>query len=106
VDLFFNQYWNDYRLQTPSGLPKNKTEKIILNSWWNERLWTPDTVFSNAIKGNVANILSPSLYFIITNQTNVLMSARLQMKLSCDMDFKRYPFDSQICPVSITTCNI
>ncbi len=78
--------------------------KYTLSSQWKDRIWTPDTFFRNAIGGGIANVMSPSLYFTVTETTNVFMAARLQMKLSCDMNFKKYPFDYQTCYIRISTC--
>jgi hypothetical protein len=103
VDLFYHQYWTDNRLLAPKGLYQNST-KYTLSSQWKDRIWTPDTFFRNAISGGVANVMSPSLYFTVTERTNIFMAARLQMKLSCDMNFRKYPFDSQTCYIRMTTC--
>ncbi|CAG2104588.1 unnamed protein product, partial [Medioppia subpectinata] len=100
VDLFYHLYWTDYRLNRVN----DTSDKLILDYEWKSRLWIPDTSFRNAVSGGMANdVISPSLYFIISNTTNVFMASRLRIKFSCDMKFEKYPFDKQICFINITT---
>ena len=101
VEVFFHQYWTDLRLRTPAGLePKTK---IRLNKSWKEKLWTPDTYFRNAIDGSVSNIIDPIFYFTIKNQTKVFMAIKLTLEFSCDMNFEKYPFDTQKCSFEVSS---
>ncbi|XP_054168604.1 glycine receptor subunit beta-like [Oppia nitens] len=101
VDVFFHQYWSDNRLRVPTGLEVNT--KLRLNNNWKDKLWTPDTYFCNAIDGSVNNILDPIIYFTIENQTKVLMAIKLTLEFSCDMDFAKYPFDTQMCNFELSS---
>ena len=84
----------------PTGLD-SKT-KLRLNKSWKDRLWTPDTYFRNAIDGSVSNI-NPMIYLTIENQTKVFMAVKLSLELSCDMDFVKYPFDTQKCSLELSS---
>lgn len=95
INCQFSQEWNDYRIL----FPKNKTEPIILHSQWREILWRPASYFYNAVDGTDLNLLTSPLYYEVTNNTDVLMSSRMIMKLTCAMNLALYPHDSQHCHV-------
>ena len=101
VEIFFHQYWTDHRLLSPTGL--EPSGKLRLDRSWKERLWTPDTYFRNAIDGSVSNIIDPILYFRIDNQTKVFMAVKLTLEFSCDMNFVKYPFDTQKCSFELSS---
>jgi hypothetical protein len=90
------------RLRLPTGV--DSKSKLRLNKNWKDKLWTPDTYFRNAIEGSVSNIIDPILYFTIENQTKVFMAVKLTLEFSCDMDFVKYPFDSQTCSLDLSSC--
>jgi len=98
MDFFYHLHWYDHRLTAPA------TEIVTLGSEWKDKLWIPDTYFRNSMSGGIPTVLHPSVYFTITNGTQVFMAARFQLKLSCNMEFTKFPFDNQICFVNITTC--
>lgn len=88
-------------------LPSRDNVPIFkLHNSWRDRLWVPDTYFRNAIHGSVSNILTPTHYFTVANYTQVFMAVRIQLRLSCDMNFAKYPFDSQKCFINITTSKL
>lgn len=113
LDLYYYAHWNDDRLLPPSHeasiaqyIHLSYHERIAqykLNGAWQNRLWTPDTIFANALFGNRLDIHSPTNYFVITNYTEIFMTVRLHLKLFCDMNFARFPFDKQTCFLNITT---
>lgn len=113
LDFYLYVQWRDHRLLPPSHeasisqyIHLSYHERIAqykLNGAWISRLWTPDTIFANALSGNKLNIYSPTNYFLITNYTDVFMSVRLQLKLFCDMEFSRFLYDKQTCFINITT---
>ena len=102
MDIFYHTYWSDPRLQKPTNedalahLPIKESVPVFrLHNSWQNRLWVPDTYFRNAIDGRISQILSPTQYFIVKNYTNVFMASRISLKLSCEMNFIKFPFDSQ-----------
>ena len=101
MEVFFHQYWTDHRLRSPTGLDPNI--KLRLDKSWKERLWTPDTYFRNAVGGSVSNIIDPILYFTIQNQTKMFMAVKLTLEFSCDMNFVKYPFDTQKCSFELSS---
>ncbi|CAG2118615.1 unnamed protein product, partial [Medioppia subpectinata] len=101
VEVFLHQYWSDVRLRSPTGVD-TKT-KIRLNKSWKDKLWTPDTYFPNAIDGSVSNIMDPIVYLTIENQTKVFMAVKMTLEFSCDMNFAKYPFDTQKCSLELSS---
>lgn len=112
ADMFYHNYWTDHRLQKPSNedaiaqrinlSAQESLPQYKLSDSWRKRIWTPDTYFRNAIEGGVSNILTPTHYFTITNYTEVFMAVRLSLKLSCEMNFVKFPFDVQKCFINIS----
>lgn len=114
ADIFYHNTWTDHRLRKPSNeaalqhlpssSPSSSSPPVFkLPSSWRNRLWIPDTYFRNAISGTVSNILTPTHYFTVTNYTEVFMAVRLSLKLSCEMNFSKFPFDTQTCFINITS---
>lgn len=101
VDIFYHNRWKDPRLLLPTHAENASYYKISHS--WSKKLWVPDTIFRNAHHGAISNILSPTYYFTVTNRTEVFMAVRLSLKLTCEMDFLRFPFDSQTCFFNITS---
>ncbi|XP_054154565.1 glycine receptor subunit alpha-4-like [Oppia nitens] len=97
IDFFYQLEWYDHRLRAPDD------EKVTLGAQWKDKLWVPDTYFRNSMSGGIPIGLSPTVYFVVTNSTRMFMAARYQLVLACDMDFRKFPFDRQSCPINITT---
>ena len=116
ADIFYHNYWIDYRLQKPTNeyaiaqrinlSPQESLPQYKLSDAWKRRLWVPDTYFRNAVSGGISNILTPTYYFTITNYTEVFLAVRLNLKLSCEMNFAKFPFDTQKCffNISMSEC--
>lgn len=113
LDFYYYAQWSDHRLLPPSHensvaqyIQLSYHERIAqykLNGAWINRLWTPDTIFANALSGNKLNTHSATNYFLITNYTEVFMTVRLHIKLFCDTEFSRFLYDQQTCFFNITT---
>ncbi len=110
MDIFYHNFWQDQRLLAPNeGVSSNGSNVsgslYKLDHKWADRLWTPNTYFRNAEAGSVSNILSPTHYYSVLNNSHVFMAVRLNLKLSCQMDFRKFPFDVQRCFLNITMTN-
>ena len=46
----------------------------------------------------------PSLYSRLNPAGTVLYSVRLSLTLSCVMDLRKFPLDSQVCTMMIESC--
>lgn len=74
ADLFYHQFWTDYRIKIPPGLEMGK--RVVLDHQWKNKLWVPDTYFKQSNDGSLTNVIFPSLYFNIYNESEVFMAAR------------------------------
>ena len=68
------------------------------------KVWMPDTFFRNERRGAMHNVLVPNLYVRIYADGTVLFSIRVSLTLSCPMNLKLYPLDTQTCPMQIASC--
>lgn len=97
LDCYFRQMWQDDRLQF------NSTEVSILSMNWLflEKIWKPDTYFVNGKKSYLHKITVPNKFIRIESSGRLTYSMRLTIKGSCPMHLKKFPLDSQLCPLEI-----
>uniref|UniRef100_A0A1I8HYA7 Gamma-aminobutyric acid receptor subunit beta n=3 Tax=Macrostomum lignano TaxID=282301 RepID=A0A1I8HYA7_9PLAT len=93
VNMFLRQYWNDTRL---AYAHRGYNESLTLNSKKSE-LWVPDLYFINEKRGNFHEITTPNLLLRVKPSGEVTFSQKLTVKLSCNMDLKKFPMDKQKC---------
>ncbi|KAK7474221.1 hypothetical protein BaRGS_00034570, partial [Batillaria attramentaria] len=98
LTIFLRQTWNDSRLEYP---PLPGIEALELDTRVMKRIWVPDLYFTNEKQANFHDVTVPNKLMHITFAGQVLYSSRISMKLSCDMDLWRFPFDSQTCYLSM-----
>ena len=67
------------------------------------KVWMPDTFFRNERRGAMHNVLVPNLYVRLYADGTVLFSIRVSLTLSCPMNLKMYPLDTQKCPMQIAS---
>ncbi|XP_043236483.1 gamma-aminobutyric acid receptor subunit alpha-6-like [Amphibalanus amphitrite] len=97
LDCYFRQIWFDKRLQF------NSTDVDILSMNWLflEKVWKPDTFFLNGKKSYLHKITVPNKFLRIKKNGQLTYSMRLTIKGSCPMHLKKFPLDSQLCPLEI-----
>ncbi|XP_037073529.1 gamma-aminobutyric acid receptor subunit alpha-6-like [Pollicipes pollicipes] len=97
LDCYFRQIWFDKRLQF------NSTDVDILSMNWLflEKVWKPDTFFLNGKKSYLHKITVPNKFLRIRKSGELTYSMRLTIKGSCPMHLKKFPLDSQLCPLEI-----
>ncbi|XP_053702318.1 glycine receptor, alpha 4b isoform X3 [Synchiropus splendidus] len=62
-----------------------------------DSIWKPDLFFANEKGANFHEVTTDNKLLRIFQNGNVLYSIRLTLTLSCPMDLKNFPMDSQIC---------
>ena len=67
------------------------------------KIWTPDYFFSNEKQGHFHSMIKPNVLIRIYPNGAILYSTRISLVLSCPMDLKYYPFDTQICSIKIAS---
>ncbi|XP_037077195.1 gamma-aminobutyric acid receptor subunit alpha-6-like [Pollicipes pollicipes] len=97
LDCYFRQMWVDRRLRF------NGTEVPVLSMNWLflEKVWKPDTYFLNGKKSYLHKITVPNKFLRIKQNGELTYSMRLTIKASCPMHLKKFPLDSQLCPLEI-----
>ncbi|XP_065336384.1 glycine receptor subunit alpha-2-like [Cloeon dipterum] len=98
ADIFFAQSWQDYRLQMPENMTGDY--RLLPVQWLND-IWRPDSFFKNAKKVTFQEMTIPNHYVWIYNDTTILYMVKLNLLLSCVMNFKTYPHDTQSCSMQI-----
>uniref|UniRef100_A0A1I8IZC4 Glycine receptor subunit alphaZ1 n=3 Tax=Macrostomum lignano TaxID=282301 RepID=A0A1I8IZC4_9PLAT len=91
--MFLRQYWNDTRL---AYAHRGYNQSLTLNSKKSE-LWVPDLYFINEKEGSFHEITTPNLLLRVNPTGRVTYSQKLTVKLSCNMDLKKFPMDQQRC---------
>ncbi|CAG2108877.1 unnamed protein product, partial [Medioppia subpectinata] len=99
AQITFRHQWNDQRLKYDDKSGKIK----YLSLEDKDQIWTPDTFFSNSRSGEALKDLKPNVLVRIYPNGNVLFSIRLSEVLSCPMDLKHYPFDTQTCSLQMAS---
>ncbi|XP_063592605.1 glutamate-gated chloride channel-like [Penaeus indicus] len=93
VHMTFREQWNDDRLNYT-----NKGDRInYLTLTETDKIWMPDLFFKNEKTGHFHDIILPNRYIRIYPNGDVLYSIRISMTLSCPMNLKLYPLDTQVC---------
>ena len=100
MQITFRQQWNDPRLK----FDDQRGNIRYLSLTETDSIWTPDTFISNSKKTEVVADIKPNVLVRIYPNGDVYYSTRLSTLLTCPMDFKYYPFDNQVCPMQIASC--
>ncbi|XP_065337141.1 gamma-aminobutyric acid receptor subunit alpha-1-like isoform X3 [Cloeon dipterum] len=97
MDCYFRQKWFDSRLRfNLTGL-----DEFSMNWLFLERVWKPDTFFMNGKKSYLHRITVPNKFLRIRSDGFLTYSMRLTIKASCKMHLRKFPLDSQNCPLMI-----
>jgi len=104
TQITFRQQWYDDRLKFGDKVSPAMKDKIkYLTITEPGKVWMPDTFFRNERRGAMHNVLVPNLYVRIYADGTVLFSIRVSLTLSCPMNLKLYPLDTQTCPMQIAS---
>nr|UOV21284.1 glutamate-gated chloride channel, GluCl4 [Ixodes ricinus] len=95
VQITYRQQWVDKRLT----FDDQGGQIRFLNVYDVSRLWIPDIFFVHELEGHFHKVIRPNLLVRIYPDGSVLYSVRVSLKLSCQMDFRKYPFDKQRCEI-------
>uniref|UniRef100_A0A6A7G5N9 Gamma-aminobutyric acid receptor subunit alpha-6 n=1 Tax=Hirondellea gigas TaxID=1518452 RepID=A0A6A7G5N9_9CRUS len=101
MQLYMRQFWYDSRLRF------NKTDlgrsEFSMNWVLAQRIWKPDTFFINGKKSYAHSITAPNLFVRMQYDGQIYMSMRLTVRASCVMHLRRFPLDTQICPLRLSS---
>uniref|UniRef100_A0A3Q2XPS4 Glycine receptor, alpha 4b n=1 Tax=Hippocampus comes TaxID=109280 RepID=A0A3Q2XPS4_HIPCM len=85
--------WNDPRL----AYREYPDDSLDLDPSMLDSIWKPDLFFANEKGANFHDVTTDNTLLRIFQNGNVLYSIRLTLTLSCPMDLKNFPMDSQTC---------
>ncbi|XP_043996889.1 glycine receptor, alpha 4b isoform X2 [Gambusia affinis] len=93
LNVFLRQQWNDPRL----AYKEYPDDSLDLDPSMLDSIWKPDLFFANEKGANFHEVTTDNKLLRIFQNGNVLYSIRLTLILSCPMDLKNFPMDSQTC---------
>ncbi|KAK8733523.1 hypothetical protein OTU49_006339, partial [Cherax quadricarinatus] len=95
------QVWFDPRLRfNKTDLGKNE---FSMNWMFAAKLWKPDTFFINGKNSYVHKITAPNTFIRLQHDGQITWSLRLTVRASCKMHLRKFPLDTQICPLSLAS---
>ncbi|XP_037277173.2 gamma-aminobutyric acid receptor subunit alpha-6 isoform X1 [Rhipicephalus microplus] len=96
MDCYFRQTWYDRRLSFHGDI------KVLSVSWqFLELVWKPDTYFFNGKSSYLHKVTVPNKFVRLFHDGRLMYSMRLTIKASCPMHLRKYPLDTQACPLEI-----
>nr|XP_022904201.1 glycine receptor subunit alpha-2-like isoform X2 [Onthophagus taurus] len=101
MDMFLRQQWQDSRLRIPEEVFEYGDEYVTLPSQFFDNLWQPDLYFLNSKVVEIATLNQKFSSVTLFRNKTVRYSARMHAIVACQMEFKFYPMDTQVCPLNI-----
>ncbi|XP_020905155.1 gamma-aminobutyric acid receptor subunit beta-4-like [Exaiptasia diaphana] len=95
LDIFLRQSWRDERM----AHELNTT--MFLSNTVMDKIWMPDSYFVNAKSGSFHKVTKDNMMIMIKPGGIVQYNARVTIRLSCPMDLRAFPMDTQHCPLTI-----
>lgn len=96
-DCYFRQYWTDPRLT----FNQTNLAELAMNWQFLSKIWRPDTYFLNGKDSYLHKIAVPNRFIRIAPDGRISYSQRLTITGRCAMDLRKFPLDTQLCPLEI-----
>ncbi|XP_031713146.1 glycine receptor subunit alpha-4-like [Anarrhichthys ocellatus] len=97
LNVFLRQQWSDPRL----AYKEYPDDSLDLDPSMLDSIWKPDLFFANEKGASFHEVTTDNKLLRIFQNGNVLYSIRLTLTLSCPMDLKNFPMDSQTCTMQL-----
>ncbi|EDW33457.1 GL15583 [Drosophila persimilis] len=78
-----------------------RDDNILGQKHLSERLWLPHIFFANERESSILGTDEKDVLTSLSPEGNVILSTRMQASLYCWMNFKKFPFDQQLCSTVI-----
>jgi gamma-aminobutyric acid receptor subunit alpha len=75
--------------------------ELAMNYQFITKIWRPDTFFLNGKDSYLHKMTVPNRFIRIAPNGRISYSQRLTIKASCQMNLRKFPLDSQSCPLLI-----
>ena len=104
ISMYCDLTWHEPRLRTNKSANEWRGNDYISTSTLNSKFfWRPDLDMYGVEKSSRQLLMKDLSGILINKQQKILYSLRLDITLSCQMDFNRYPFDFQKCPFRVSS---
>ncbi|XP_007421854.1 gamma-aminobutyric acid receptor subunit rho-2 [Python bivittatus] len=97
MTLYLRHYWKDERLSFPSHANKSMTFDGRLV----KKIWVPDIFFVHSKRSFIHDTTTDNIMLRVFPDGHVLYSMRITVTAMCNMDFSRFPLDSQTCSLEL-----
>uniref|UniRef100_A0A1I7XR53 Neur_chan_LBD domain-containing protein n=1 Tax=Heterorhabditis bacteriophora TaxID=37862 RepID=A0A1I7XR53_HETBA len=98
ITMYLHQYWMDERLSWSNAIP---IEEMTLSGEFSQNIWVPDTFLANDKHSFLHEVTERNKMLRISDDGRVAYGMRLTSTLSCSMNLRNFPLDSQNCTVEI-----
>jgi hypothetical protein len=71
-----------------------------------QNIWIPDTFFVEDKESFIHKTTLRNSFLKIGPAGDITKSMRLSVTMSCKMQFKNFPFDTQKCPINMESCKM
>ncbi|XP_054590732.1 gamma-aminobutyric acid receptor subunit rho-2a [Nothobranchius furzeri] len=97
MTLYLRHYWKDERLSFSSSTNKSMTFDGRLV----KKIWVPDVFFVHSKRSFIHDTTTDNIMLRVYPDGHVLYSLRVTVTAACNMDFSRFPLDSQTCSLEL-----
>ncbi|XP_072020849.1 glycine receptor subunit alpha-2-like [Amphiura filiformis] len=97
VTMYFRMRWHDHRL---SYHDDNVTVLVLKNTDM-EKLWVPDLYFLYEKNSHHHFVTQANKLMWVYPDGNALVSSRISVTVTCNMNLKNFPMDAQSCTLQI-----
>ncbi|VDD94285.1 unnamed protein product [Enterobius vermicularis] len=105
IDLYINEFWRDPALVFGHMIPKPCSENITFDSTMLQKLWIPNTCFINSKTAKIHESPFRNLFLMLFENGTLWTNYRMKSTGPCDMNLKRFPFDTQKCYLTFESFN-
>ncbi|XP_061749856.1 gamma-aminobutyric acid receptor subunit rho-2-like isoform X3 [Nerophis ophidion] len=97
MTLYLRHYWKDERLSFTGSSNKSMTFDGRLV----KKIWVPDVFFVHSKRSFIHDTTTDNIMLRVFPDGHVLYSLRVTVTAACNMDFSRFPLDSQTCSLEL-----
>ncbi|CAM5131880.1 unnamed protein product [Natator depressus] len=97
MTLYLRHYWKDERLSFPS----TNNQSMTFDGRLVKKIWVPDMFFVHSKRSFIHDTTTDNVMLRVQPDGKVLYSLRVTVTAMCNMDFSRFPLDTQTCSLEI-----
>ncbi|XP_006011295.1 gamma-aminobutyric acid receptor subunit rho-1 [Latimeria chalumnae] len=97
MTLYLRHYWKDERLSFQS----TTNQSMTFDGRLVKKIWVPDMFFVHSKRSFIHDTTTDNIMLRVFPDGKVLYSLRVTVTAMCNMDFSRFPLDTQTCSLEI-----